>query len=441
MTFGGRGDPGATDQVGTRGHRQGSVSSRELLGIEPAERGSGTWRGVLFLGVLTLALLVVVIVVAGPQFREVAFNIARDNPQAMRLPFVGDVVRDRLGAALTTPAGEDDTPRPFLVEPNQSVSRIGDSLVTEGFLRQALAFEYLAVTREVDDRFQAGTFTLNRAMTPQQVVDRLVEPPDPPVVKALVDLRPGLRIEQIVAKLVSRHMDMDIAEFYRMAQDPPADIRRDYPILRELPQGHSLEGYLGAGNFQVDIDISPELLLRTLLDDWQRDVSMSVIEEAKRKGKRFGDVLTIASLVEKETAGDAERAKVAGVYWNRLTPNLNPTGLLGADPTVIYAIDTDRLRRRDLSTWDQYTFWTVPRRGVSGAKVPPDLASYQTYANPGLPDGPIATPTLASIQAALNPDTKQGFLYFYACPGSKTHKFAKTLAQHNRNIASCPRRR
>jgi UPF0755 protein len=437
MTVPGRGDP-ATDQLGTRSHRQGSVSSRELLGIEPAERGTGTWRGVLFLGVLTLALLVVVIVVAGPSFRDIAFNVARDNPQAMRLPFVGDVVKDRLGTDLMTPAGDDDTPRPFLVEANQSVSRIAENLNTEGFLRQPLAFEYLAVTGGVDDRFQVGSFTLNRAMTPQQVVDRLVEPPDPPVAKALVDLRPGLRLEQIVAKLVSRHMEMDVEEFYRLAQNPPADIRKDYPMLKDLPVGQSLEGYLGAGNFQVDLDISPELLLRTLLDDWQRDVGLGVIEEARRKGMDFRDVLTIASLVEKETATDAERAKIAGVYWNRLDPDLNDTGLLGADPTVIYAVDSNRLRRREVGTWDQYEFWTVPKGGVSRAKVPADLASFQTYANPGLPAGPIATPTLASIRAALNPDTRGSYLYFYACPGRKTHEFAKNLSQHNRNINTCP---
>jgi UPF0755 protein len=73
--------------------------------------------------------------------------------------------------------------------------------------------------------------------------------------------------------------------------------------------------------------------------------------------------------------------------------------------------------------------------------VPADLASYQTYDNPGLPDGPIATPSLASIQAALNPDTRQHYLFFYACAGAKTHEFAKTLSQHNRNIRSCPDRR
>jgi UPF0755 protein len=441
MTFPGRGDPGVTDQIGTRGHRQGSVSSRELRGLEPVERGSGTWRGVLFLGVLTLALLVVVIVVAGPQFREIAFNVARDNPQAMRLPFVGDVVKERLGADLTRPAGDDDTPRPFLVEANESVSRIADNLVSEGFLRQPLAFEYLAVANGVDGRFQAGSFTLNRAMTPQQVVDRLVEPPDPPVAKALVDLRPGLRLEQIAAKLVSRHMEMDVNEFYQLALNPPADIRNAYPFLKDLPAGRSLEGYLGAGNFQVDVDISPELLLRMLLDDWQRDVGPGVIEEARQKHLDFRDVLTVASLVEKETSADAERARIAGVYWNRLDPDRNRTGLLGADPTVIYAVDSGKLRRREIGTWDRYTFWTVPKGGVSGAKVPEDLASYQTYQNPGLPDGPIATPTLASIRAALNPDTRGSYLYFYACPGSKTHKFAKTLGEHNRNIDSCPRRR
>jgi UPF0755 protein len=435
MTFNNR--DSTTDQFGTRS-RQGSISSRELLRLEPASRGTGTWRGVLFLLVLVAALGVVVVIVAGPTFRDVAFSLARDNPQALQLPFVGDVVKDRLGADLTTPAGDDDTPRPFLINMGDTVNRIADNLRTEGFLRQPMAFEYLAITQGIDDQLQAGSYTLHRAMVPQEVVDRLAAPPDPPSAKALVDLRPGLRLEQIMAKLVQRAMDMDIQAFYDMARNPPADIIRDYPMLQSIPGGRSLEGYLGAGNFQVDKDIDPELLLRTLLDDWQHDVGLGVIQEARQKNLDFYQVLTVASLVERETASEAERARIAGVYWNRLNPELNPTGLLNADPTVIYAVDSDRLRRRDLGTWDQYSFWSPPRQSMRRIRVSQPMESYQTYVNAGLPDGPIATPTLASIRAALNPDTRRGYLYFYACPNARTHKFARTLAEHNRNINSCP---
>ena len=69
--------------------------------------------------------------------------------------------------------------------------------------------------------------------------------------------------------------------------------------------------------------------------------------------------------------------------------------------------------------------------------MPAALASHQTYQNPGLPDWPIATPTRTSIEAALGPAVKKKNLFFYACPGSDTHKFARTIAQHDRNIRNC----
>ena len=75
---------------------------------------------------------------------------------------------------------------------------------------------------------------------------------------------------------------------------------------------------------------------------------------------------------------------------------------------------------------------------LANVDVSPELRSHQTYQTPGLPDWPIATPSRASIEAALDPNTKNGQLYFYACPGADEHVFARTAAQHSRNIARCP---
>ena len=109
---------------------------------------------------------------------------------------------------------------------------------------------------------------------------------------------------------------------------------------------------------------------------------------------------------------------------------------MNADPTVIYAVDTMDLREKSLAQWTKFVFWTTVDKSLGRVKVTDDLTSLQTYTNPGLPDAPIATPTLASIEAALDPD-KADYLFFYACPGTNTHTFAKTAAQHSRNITQC----
>ena len=439
MTVSGRGDPGYTDTGTTsRGQRQGSVSSRELRGLEPARPGS-SWRGVAFVAIFLVAIGVVGVVVFGSNLRDLAWQTARDNPAVVRLPFVGDVVRDRLGAALTTPAGTSTTPIPFVIAAGESLSQVGAALAEAGLVTDQLAFEYLAVTQDVGGTIQSGSFNLNQAMTPQQIVDRLHGSPDPPLGKVGVFLKKGLRLEQIAAYLQTLGLDMDVNEFYQMTLHPPASIVADYPALKELPRDRSLEGFMGSLITSVDSNITPEAMLRLLLDSWAAQIGPDVIQQAQQKGLDFYKVLTIASIVERETAVDAERAKIAGVYTNRLDPQLNPTLLMNADPTVVYAVDSDKLSARDFTTWPQYKFWTTVGKGLSAVKVSDPLQSFQTYVNPGLPDGPIDSPTLPSIQAAMAPDTKAGLLFFYACPGSRTHLFAKTLPQQQANIRSCPK--
>ena len=128
------------------------------------------------------------------------------------------------------------------------------------------------------------------------------------------------------------------------------------------------------------------------------------------------------------------------MYWNRLDPEVNAEtgGLLQADPTVVYATDSMALEETNLAKWDEYLFWDL--LGVAdyaSVEVDQRYDSFQTYQNAGLPDWPIVTPSAKSLEAALEPATKSKLLYFYACPDSDTHKFAKNLSQHQRNIDNC----
>ena len=132
---------------------------------------------------------------------------------------------------------------------------------------------------------------------------------------------------------------------------------------------------------------------------------------------------------------DTERALIAGVYQNRLDriPAAR-LGLLQADPTVIYAADTVKLGAYS-TDWVQFVFWTVPEGAMTDQALPEALAGYNTYKVQGLPPGPIVTPTVASIEAALNPDTASGYAYFVAIPnGNGAHDFSKTLAEHQAKL-------
>jgi UPF0755 protein len=427
-----------TGPVGARGQRQGSVTAREIRGESRSRRGS-SWGGVAFVLLVVGVIAVGSLVLLGPVYREFAYNSVRDNPAILRLPFAPDILRDRLGSQLRTPAGTDDRSISFRVEAGQSTTQVGEALVAAGLISDARVYIYHVMTRNLDDKLQVGAFELNETMTPLEIAQRLALPPDPPKAQVVVALRQSLRLEQIAAYLQTLDLEMDVKAFYDLTQAPPQDLIDDYPMLKVIPKGRSLEGFMGRGTFSVDQDITPDEMVRVLLDRRMAEVPESVLEGARGTGLDVYEVLTIASIVERETGVDAERPKIAGVYLNRLDPQRNPTRIMNADPTVIYAADTRRLRDRAFEEWDKYSFWGALGQALRNVKVPPGFESFQTYVNAGLPDGPIATPTLASIQAVIKPDQKDGYLYFFACDKDKknTHQFAKTLAEQQRNVARC----
>jgi UPF0755 protein len=124
---------------------------------------------------------------------------------------------------------------------------------------------------------------------------------------------------------------------------------------------------------------------------------------------------------------------------NRLAGLANGVRLLNSEPTVVYANDTIKLREMPLLQWPQFVFWGLTGFADLGdVVVPEDLSSFQTWHSLGLPDWPIASPSLASLQAALAPNTVDGFIFFYAkCDGSGSHWFEQTLEAHAQHIAEC----
>lgn len=419
--------------AGTTGGRPGRRG--ESSGGGGGRAVAGCLAGLLLLGVG----LVVAVFLLLPVIRAQVVSMARENPQAMRMPLVGDIVADELGAALTTPPGTDGAPVVLVVEPGLSVAAIGRVVADAGLVADPLVFTWQVIRLGLDTRLQSGTFTLDRTLTPAQVAERLAGPPDPLAPRVTLGLRPGLRLEQIVAYLLTvDELELDVREVQRLLTDPPRALVADFPFLADLPKGASLEGFLAGGTYEVETAITPEDLVRRLLTAWEVQMGTDAAERAEAAGLSLREALTLASIVEREVKVDKERRKVAGVYRNRLDRDLNPTRIMNADPTVVYAVDTLALRDTPLREWPRYLFWDTVGSALSGVVVPDDLASYQTYVNPGLPDGPIATPTRASFDAALDPDRAKKLLFFYACPGSDTHEFARTLAEHTANIASCP---
>ena len=434
-------DAYATDYV-PEGFEPSRRYGYEGRGRRRGRRGSGIvglFKFLIFALLLAALVLVVALTALRPVVNSAILGWAQDSPGALKFPFVADIVREDLGPALTQPVSSDPAQVEFLVEDGDNASTIAGRLGADGLIRDPRAFIFIASQRELTGALQQGTFVLRKNMTPDQLVSALLAPPPNPFIE--VDLRTGLRLEQITAKLQTLDgLEMDPREFYELAKEPPASLLSDYPwlqrVLEEAPETASLEGFLWPGSYRVLPDTTPDELIRKMLDGFHTAVGDAKLKVPAERKMTFYQVLSLASLVEREARLDEEKALIAGVYQNRLNgiPGIR-NRILNADPTVIWANDTVQLDALGFDKWQEYRFWTVPKGvGLRNIELPESLLGYQTYTQPGLFPGPIATPTVASIDAALRPDTADKYIYFLAIPDdSGKHVFAKTSKQHEAN--------
>lgn len=404
---------------------------------------TGILRFLLFLVILAALVLVAMATVARPLVRAVVVPWAEGNPGALRIGLVAELVREDLGASLTDPAGDDPTAVQFTVEDGDTPATLAPRLLDARIIASERAFLFQARMDDLAPKLTSGQFRLALNLTPAEVVTGLVK--NRVVIRTQsVTFREGLRLEQMTAKLQTlTDTRVDPKAFYDLVTKPTDALLADYPWLldeRVRPKGASLEGFLYPATYDLRVDdIAPttaEDLVRMMLDTFFTRVGPDRLAVPASRGLTFYQVLTLASIVEREAVLDEERPLIAGVYQARIDrkPSVKH-GLLQADPTVIYAVDTVNLGAYSLD-WVKYVFWTVPEgASLANQPLPATLAGYNTYVVRGLPPGPIATPTVTSIDAALAPDLKSGFTYFVAIPkGKGAHDFSKSLAEHQAKL-------
>ncbi len=390
-------------------------------------------RLLLFIAVLAGVVIVASLTVLRPVIAHAVVDYASKNPSALKLPFVADLVREDLGSALTDAPSTSATEVTFDVADGDTAETIATRLQAAGLLKDARALVFIATEQDLTTSLETGTYILRPNMTPQQIVTSLLVSHQ---LAVTISLRPSLRLEQITAKLQTvAGLSMDIQAFYDEVKHPPATLLDDYPWLKTvLPRGASLEGFLAAATYVVSPDVTADQFVRDLLDAWYQQVGPELLTVPAARGMTFYQVLSLASVVERETGSDADRAKIAGVYQNRLNPKLFPLGAFQSDPTIFYVNDTLKLADLPFNQWQSYLFWApLPKGTQLPATLPADLAGYNTYTSKGLIPGPICTPSPASIRAALDPDTKDGYLFFLATKDGTT-VYAKTYAQHLINV-------
>jgi UPF0755 protein len=418
-------DPEPAWTPGPVGSRAGTRSAY----VGGGRGGHHVLRFLVFALALAALVLVAMFTVLRPLVVRGVVAWADDNPSSLRLPFVADLVREDLGAALTTPAGTSHVPVEFSVEDGDTVETVGARLHQAGLVANERAFVFEATIDDLGSRLQAGNYLVEGDLTPEQVVAALQPEHRITVTTMDLNIRESLRLEQIVGKLQTIQSGVDPQRFYDLVTDPPASLVDAYPFLADRTW-KSLEGFLYPATYTLRTDAqdptTADDLVRMMLDQFGQHVDANRLAAAKKAGG-LDKVLVLASIVEREAALDEERPLIAGVYQNRLD---HKPAILNADPTILYALDTLNLRQMPFADWKTYYFWKTAGRDLNTVDLPGDLDGFQTYQRAGLPPWPICTPSLASIDAALDPNTKAGYFYFVAIPdGGGKHAFAKTAAE------------
>lgn len=285
----------------------------------------------------------------------------------------------------------------FLVQRGASFREISRELARDGLVRFPDLFSLLARLMHRDQDVRAGEYLFDSSWSPRQILDALCQGR---VVLRKVTIPEGSTVLQ-VAQLLERAGLADPGEVLRAQADPA--------FLRELGlEAGSLEGFLFPDTYFFAEGLPPREILRHMVDRFHEVVDPEIRARQEASGLSLLEVVTLASIVEKETGGDPEKPLVASVLHNRLARGMP----LQCDPTVIYGIEgfDGNLTREHLRT----------------------PTPYNTYTQAGLPVGPIANPGAAALLAAVAPaDTP--YLYFVS-KNDGTHHFSRTLREHNRAV-------
>jgi UPF0755 protein len=285
--------------------------------------------------------------------------------------------------------------------PGAGVSAIARSLSDAGVVSDTVTFRLAVRIAHLDRRLQAGEYRFAAAATPADVAWRLARGD---IFTRSVTFPEGLAIPEMAAIFAKSGIGT-AAEFEAAASNPAAASEID-------PEAGTLEGLLFPSTYALPRRAGAEGTVAAMVAQFGRAFDADLRAQAAARHMRLHDVITLASIIEKESGRSGERLLVSAVYHNRLKEGIP----LQCDPTVIYALMlegrwTGNLHRQDLQI----------------------DSPYNTYRVRGLPPGPIASPGRDALEAAVHP-ADVNYLYFVS-RNDGTHAFASSLAEHNRNVA------
>jgi UPF0755 protein len=295
-------------------------------------------------------------------------------------------------------------PSKTVIIPDRSTfHQVAALLEREELIKSRLAFVWLGRFQAADRKIQAGEYELNASMAPAEILARLMMGQ---VVLHPILIPEGLTMVQI-ADIFGQQGLMDRQEALRLMTDPG--------FIASLGiKAQTLEGYLYPDTYKFPKGIRPKEVITTMVEHLRQVYGPDLEARAQELKMTQHQVLTLASVIEKESGSNGEREEISAVFHNRLKKRIP----LQSDPTVIYGLPNydGNIHKKDLSS----------------------PSPYNTYRIAGLPPGPIANPGIHSIRATLYPSSSRA-LYFVS-KNDGTHQFSATLAEHNEAVEKYQKR-
>ena len=344
------------------------------------------------------------------------------------------IVYDQVYNAFLAPMSESGEVVSFVIENGDSVSTVGRKLENAKLLRNHSVFRYLVQFRGLTNSISYGSFKLSPSMNVSEIIDELTSGSQ--TNERVITIVPGWTCEEIADYLVSIGAQENRQEFLQLCNNVDLFVGSSY-ALRDA-QNHNtlagrkyaLEGYLAPDTYRVFVSASAENIIRTLLNqdntildevyyadhtEYYADDEGNFHEvETYETNLTMDQIVTLASMIEKEAATREDYGRVAAVFYNRIRAGMK----LESDPTATYLSGESKLALSD--------------EEIADANL------YNTYYVSGLPVGPICNPSVAALQAAMSPDMdfiRENYLSFCAKePISGQLAYSKTLEEHEANV-------
>lgn len=290
------------------------------------------------------------------------------------------------------------------IQSGETTPQIADDLYSKHLIRNALAFSIWARIQGLDTKLEAGSYILTPGMSIDAIIAKLQN--GQPDAKPLLVID-GWRLEQIANQAASLGLvNFKKQDFLNYTHHPDQfpDASK-YPILKGKK---SMEGLIFPDTYPIPVNYNTVQIIDMMLSEFTTNVQ-PLIATAQQHQLNEYQMITLASIVQREASNAGQMPKIAGIYWNRLmNVDYETVGFLGSDPTVEYAYDTDH------PPTGKSHYWQDLNDLGTGQTVDPD-SPWNTYTHKGLPPTPISSPNLQALQAAASP-AKTDCYYFYTRP-------------------------